>query len=245
MVGAVEVGGRLAECELVKAALSLVVRDVRTVLGSLHAGFKRLVSIFSGLDNKQAVPALVLYARFLRVAAEVKPVLKRMRGDEGGLSEVCILEGLMGRMKTYIETTKSRTEGPWGKRSGGVPGGGSDKKKQVGRNLSLLSYRPSLGYNETAFEDEAVSGEEKHKDEDEVVSAEGKRDDENENDDEDLSSFDSRFEIVRVDEEEAQEDDLPVLSDIEEAEPVPLVAVPHVPAIANATRLSSFTSSSE
>lgn len=103
-VSPLELYPEIEESSLGDSAISLVLRDSRTLLSALDAGVKRLVALFFGLPDRSAVRAMAVYARYVRVVKEVRPVLGRMRGEgsvwmQGTGMTAC----LVGRMQTYIE----------------------------------------------------------------------------------------------------------------------------------------------
>lgn len=117
----------IEESPLGDAAISLVLRDSRTLLTALDAGVKRLVGLFFGLPDQSAVRAMAVYARYVRVVKDTRPVLGRMRGEGSAwMNSPDVSSGLVGRMQTYIQSGCKYKEPPVIKLS---PVGESAKRK--------------------------------------------------------------------------------------------------------------------
>lgn len=197
-----EMAKDLVDCEIVKVAVRLVARDAKMLVVGLQAGFTRLIDLFFEMENRQTVPALTLYTRFVTVMDMVRPVLKRLKGGEGIMSSSAILEGLTKRMRTCV--AKKRR-----------------KARDLQGNLSLLSYRPVIDVEQAKEkEKELMSEEEEDKDLEELY--------ESECDEEEEGSI-FGFELTRSEEtkEDFFSDECPDWSDAEEAKSVRLLSLPY------------------
>lgn len=156
----VKVRGNVMNCEIIKVAVGLILRDTKTLMAGLQAGFTRLVDVFHEMENRQTIPALALYARFVRVVGQVGSTVKKLRADEGALSSIAIPEGLMTRMRACVEKKRRSS-------------------RDLRGNLSLVSYRPAMDFGQEEDENDIdVSEESEDKDVEGVFNCEYREDEE-------------------------------------------------------------------
>lgn len=198
-----EAGKYLMDCDIVKVAIRLVFRDVKTLMVGLQAGFKRLTDIFFEMENRQTVPALALYTRFMRVVDMVRPVMKRLKGDERSLNSLVISEGLLKRMRTCVERKRRNV-------------------RDLQGNLSLLSYRPVIDSDPTKGEEKEDVSEEEHEDKDIEELCESECDDDDEE-----SVFGFELERSGETKEDVFFTEFPDWSDTEEAKSMRALFLPH------------------